>query len=99
MDVPAKFGDSVLNSSRIIRLVAGRTRFTHFCAVFNCNFAARAEAAIDDISSSLVRLTFIDKRVKFCDFRLNRSGEIQPKAGGGGIFRSFFAITSDRKFQ
>ena len=35
MDVHVKFGDSTLNHSQIIRLVAGHTRFTHFCAVFN----------------------------------------------------------------
>ena len=36
MDIHVKFGDSTLNSGRINRLFAGRTRFTHFCAVFNC---------------------------------------------------------------
>ena len=34
MNVRDKFGDSGLNSGRIIRLVGGRTRFTQFCAVF-----------------------------------------------------------------
>ena len=29
-------GDTVWNRCRIIRLFAGRTRFTHFSAVFNC---------------------------------------------------------------
>ena len=36
MVVRVKFGDSTLNSGRIIRLVAGHTRFMHFCAVFHC---------------------------------------------------------------
>ena len=35
-DVCVKFGDSVLNSDRIIQLFASSARFTHFCAVFNC---------------------------------------------------------------
>ena len=41
MDVGATFGESGLNTCRIILLLAGRTRFTrHFCAVFNWIFAA-----------------------------------------------------------
>ena len=35
MDVHVKFGDSVLIRGRIIRLVAGSSRFTHLHAVFN----------------------------------------------------------------
>ena len=36
MGVRVKFGDSMLNSGRIIQLFVGRTRFTQFCAGFNC---------------------------------------------------------------
>ena len=36
MDVRVKLGDSMSKSGRIIQLYAGRTRFTHFCTVFNC---------------------------------------------------------------
>ena len=35
-DIRVTFGDSTLNNGLLIRLLAGRTRFTHFCAVFNC---------------------------------------------------------------
>ena len=35
MDVHVKCGDSMLKSNRIICLFADRTRFTHFCALFN----------------------------------------------------------------
>ena len=38
MDARAKFGDSRLNFSRIIRLFACGTRFTHFYVLFNCIF-------------------------------------------------------------
>ena len=37
----------------------------------------------------VVRLIVLDKRVKFRDPRLNRSGETQPKAVGCGIFGRF----------
>ena len=33
VDVPVKFGDSMLNSDRIMRLFVGRTSFSDFCAV------------------------------------------------------------------
>ena len=36
MDARVKFGDSMINNDQIIRLVVGQTRFTQFCAVFNC---------------------------------------------------------------
>ena len=35
--VLVKFDDSSLNRGIIIRLVAGRSRFTHLHAVFNCS--------------------------------------------------------------
>ena len=38
------------------------------------------------MSDRYVRLTVQEKCVKFCDPRLNRSGEIRPEAVGCGIF-------------
>ena len=35
MDVRVKFDSFLLNSGRNIQLFAGRTRFTHCCAVFH----------------------------------------------------------------
>ena len=35
MNIRVKFGDSAFNSGLIIKFFAGRTRFTHCCAVFN----------------------------------------------------------------
>ena len=37
MDAHVKFGDSIFNGDRIIRLVAGWSHFTHLHAVFNCS--------------------------------------------------------------
>ena len=59
MHVRVNLGDSMLNSGRIIRLFAGRTR---------------PEAASDVISGSFVGPTVPDKCVQFRDHRLNRSG-------------------------
>ena len=36
LNVCVKFGDSMLNMGQIIRHFPDRTRFAHFCAVFNC---------------------------------------------------------------
>ena len=36
VDVRVKFDDSTLNSAELFDSLAGRTRFAHFCAVFNC---------------------------------------------------------------
>ena len=49
MDVCVKFADFRLNSGRIVRLFAGRTRFTHIRAIF------RPKAASDIISGTFVR--------------------------------------------
>ena len=64
MDVPAKFGDARLNS--------GRTRFTHFCTVFNCLLQPTGRAS-DVICGIFGRPTVPDKRLTFRDPRLNRS--------------------------
>ena len=53
MDAKVKFGDSVLNSGRIIQIFAGRTRSTHFCAVFSA-FCSRPEVDSDVISGVAV---------------------------------------------
>ena len=53
-------------------------------------FCSWLEAAIDVISGRFAGLTVADNRVKlFRDHRLNRSGEIQPKAIGCSIFGHF----------
>ena len=64
--------------------MAGRTRFTHFCAVLVA-FCSRAETASDVESGKFVGLVFPDKRSKFRGLPSNRSGELPPEAVGGGI--------------
>ena len=69
---------------------AGRTSFTHVCAVvLNC-ICSLSEAASDVISGKFVRLIATDQFKKFCGLRLDRSGEIRPKAVKDCIFDSFF---------
>ena len=72
-----------------MRLNAGRTNFTHLCAIHNCILQSRPEAATDVISGRFVRLAVPEKCVKFRDPRLNCSPGIQPKAVGGGTFERF----------
>ena len=50
---------------------------------------SRSEAASDVISGRFLGLTVPDECLKFCDLRLNGSGEIRPKAVGRGIFGHF----------
>ena len=52
-------------------------------------FCSQPEAATDVISGNFVWPIVPDKCVKFCDARLNNSGEIQPKAVGCSIFGCF----------
>ena len=71
MDVHAKFGDSMLNSARIIRLwPAGPVlcTFVHYLIAF----CSRPETATD-VTLSFVGPIVPDGRVKFCDPRLNHS--------------------------
>ena len=72
MDVRVEFGDSVLNSGRIIRLFAGAPVIRTFVQ-YLVAFSSPAEAASEVISSSFVGLTATDKSVKFRDPRLNPS--------------------------
>ena len=97
VDVCAKFGDSRLNSGRIIRLFAGQTRFTHFvqCLIAFCS---QPETASDVISGTFVGLIVHDKLVKFCNPRLNRPRKILVEAVGFGIFDRFLtSMTANRK--
>ena len=55
----------------------------------------RLEAASDVISRTFVGPIVPNKPVEFRDPRLNCSREFPPEAVGGGIFDSFFRITSD----
>ena len=99
MDVRVKLGDSILNSGQlIIGLFAGRTNFTHFCAVFSC-ILQRQKKVSDVISSRFlyVRPIVPDKQVNFCSPQLSSYRKILPEVVGGGIFDGFFAITSDWK--
>ena len=44
--VRVKFGDSTLNSDRIMLRFAGRTGFTRVCAVFNCIFCNQSKKLV-----------------------------------------------------
>ena len=57
MDGRETFGDSRLNSDRIIR-------FTHFCAILLIAFCGRPKTAGDVISGGLVEQIVHDKRVE-----------------------------------
>ena len=94
MDVRVKFGDSVLNTGRIVRLFVGRT-FVRYLIAF-CN---RPEAANDVVSGMFVRPLFRDQCVKFRDHRLNLSEEMQPKAVRDAAFSAVFrtSVTADWK--
>ena len=82
-------GDLASSRGRIMRLYAGRTRFTH-CMHYLIAFCSRPEAASDKISDKFVRPTLLDKHAKFRDHHLNRSPEIRPEVVGGGIVHRFF---------
>ena len=84
----------MVNSGRIIRLFAGRIRFTHFVQ-YLIAFCSRRETASDVLSGRFVGPIFSNKCVKFRYPRLNRYREIPPEAVGSGIF----AITFDRKYS
>ena len=77
-----KFGDSRLNSGRIIRLSSGQPD------PFLVAFCSRHEAASDAKSGRFVRL-IVPISVKFCDPCLNRSREFPPVALRGDIFNIF----------
>ena len=84
-------------SGRIIRLfyLAGPVLRTF--VQYLITFCSRTEAAGDVLSGRFVGPIVLDKPVKFCGPTLNRSREIPPEAVRGGIFDSFFAITSGQK--
>ena len=60
-------------------------------AIFSCilHFAADRKQLVTSISGRSVGLTGPDKRVKFCDPRLNHSKVIRSKAAGCGILGRF----------
>ena len=88
MDVHTKFGDSKLNNDLVI---IRRTRFMHFCAVFNC-ICSRLETASDAIYGTFVGLVAHDKGVKFREPSLNIYLEFPPEAVVGDIFYSLFEL-------
>ena len=53
LDVGVKFGDSMLNNGRIIRLFDLGTRCTHFYAVFNLHFVADRKQLVTSFPASL----------------------------------------------
>ena len=55
--------------------LSGRTRFAHFCAVFNCIL----QLTRNIIPGRFVKPIFLDKCVTFCDPCLNYSQEISPE--------------------
>ena len=71
MDVRVKFGNSRLNSCRIIRLFTGRAHFMRFVQ-YLIAFCTRPEAAGDVISRKFMGLTVPDEHVKLRDPHLNR---------------------------
>ena len=83
VDVRAKFGDSMLNNGRIIRLF-GRTSVQYIVT-----FYSRLETASGVVSGKFVEPILPDKRVKYRGPRLIRSRKIPPEAVGGGIFDIF----------
>ena len=77
--------------------LAGRIRFTYFCALFNDIFSI-LETASDVISGRFVGPIARHMLVTFSDPRLYHSREIPPEAVGGGSFGLFrTSITSDWK--
>ena len=78
--VPASFGDSMLNSGRIIRhfFPTGPVLRTFVQCVIA--FSSRSETGSDVISGLFVRPIVLDKCLKFCDSSLNDFREIPPEA-------------------
>ena len=97
-DIRANFGDSRLNSGPTIRLFVRPDPFCTLFVQYLITFCSRTEAASDVISGLFVRPVVLNTRVNFNDPSLNRSRESPSESVGSGIFDSFFAITSDRKY-
>ena len=98
MNVRATFGESGLNSGRIISLwPAGPVLHISFVR-YLIAFCSRPQATNDVISGRFERSVISDKLVKFGDpHSLNLSQEIPHEAVCDGIFNVFFAVASDRK--
>ena len=79
VDVRAKFGNSRLNSGRIIRLFVCPDPFYALLCSFYLHFRVDREKTSDVISGRFVRPTVPDNPVKFRDPRLNRCREFHPK--------------------
>ena len=73
MDICVIFGDSELNSGRIIRYFAGCIRFLRTLAQYLITFCSRQESPNDVISSVAVEWVGLDVLIKFGDFRSNCS--------------------------
>ena len=84
-----KFGDSRLNRGRIILLVAGRSRSTHFCAVFNCTLQPTGSSLPCHIRQVYEADCFY-KCVQFRDLRtvLEKFDSKPSKAAFSTVFRT-----------
>ena len=88
MGVCEKFGYSMLNSGRTIRLWPS-VPVLRTCVQYFIAFCSRLETASDVVSSKFVRPIIPDKPVKFRDPHLNRSRYIPPEIIVGDIFDGF----------
>ena len=77
---------------------SSRTRFTNNFAQYLIAFCSRPGGASDRdiVSGRFVGPIIPDKRAKFHDPRLNRSGQIQPKAAGCRIYGRFWNFDNCR---
>ena len=85
IDIGVKFGDSMLNSGWIIRLFAASQVLRTFVQYLLYLATDRKRRHIRQFCG----VNCPDKRVKFRDPSLNRSGEIRPKVEACGIFGRF----------
>ena len=75
VDVHVKFGDSLLNSGRLIHLCLA-TPVLHNFVQYLITFYIQPESASDVISATFVRLIIYNNCVKCRDPCVNRCGEI-----------------------
>ena len=88
MDGPVKFGDSILNSGRIIIPWLLHLFHSLLCSIL-LHVAADWKHLVRPYPAGLWGLLSLISVWKFCDPHLNHSGEIRPKAVRGGIFSCF----------
>ena len=90
MDVCVKFGDTRLSRAELFDSFPVGPVLRYFVQYSIVLFAAdRKQLAQSYPADRCIKPTVRDKCVKFRDPRLNRCGEIRPKAVRGGIFGCF----------